>query len=199
MNLIYISGYAGSGKSTFASNFRKDGYKILHIDEFIRNEMSVKFGKYNVHLFDLYSVQLSDKLIELEIDKYFINYLKSFINKHKKVVLEGQIKNQYLLKSIFREQNIDVYIMKPKNQTIYKKRITSRFINDPANYGRIGFLEAEDIKTGKQGLNDYIKNGINGKIIKKIINTVARDKFYKHDEYFNYFKKIFPNAKQIIN
>jgi hypothetical protein len=51
-----------------------------------------------------------------------------------------------------------LYVVRPPNIFTYIKRLIQRFIDDPLNYGRLGFLESSDID-GK-ALQDFQKKGI---------------------------------------
>ena len=50
-----------------------------------------------------------------------------------------------------------------------------------------------DEQNNKEGLEDYKKNGIKGKLIKKLIKKSVEDKYYKHKEDYNYYKKVYNN------
>ena len=63
-------------------------------------------------------------------------------------------------------------LAKPKSKKSYIEHLTNRFVGDPANYGRLGILANLDNNNNRMGLNDYIKNGITGKYIKKVYQSV---------------------------
>ena len=93
------------------------------------------------------------KIDENELSKnQFVEIIKKIIKQHKKVVVEGQL-NIRLINEI------------AENKKSWMNNLKKRFEKDPANYGRIGWMEALDEADGKKGLNDYIKNGIDGIII----------------------------------
>ena len=48
-------------------------------------------------------------------------------------------------------------------------------------------------------MNDYIKNGINGKIIKKLIKDLADMRYNKQTELEIYYKKNFVNVEVYKN
>lgn len=194
---LLMVGYAGSGKSTIADKYVKNGYTIIHTDEIITNVIMKKFSKDDLWYFNIYAINIDPKLET--VVKYFVGLMKKYIKKHKKIIIEGQIRNADIIRNIFGDDDFDVLLVKPKNKSTYKKRVTSRFEEDPANYGRLGRLANIDAKNNKQGLNDYIKNGINGKIIKKLITDMVNETYGKHEETYNHYIKYFPNIKIIIN
>jgi len=119
------------------------------------------------------------------------------VKKYKKVIIEGQLKSHQLIRSIFETNDEFIfYVVRPPNVSTYIKRITQRFINDPLNYGRMGFLYNCDID-GK-ALKDFQINGIDGKIIKALIKKVAKDRFPKHEEVYQSYLPEF-NPQIIIN
>jgi hypothetical protein len=183
---ILIVGYAGAGKSFLSKKYQKT-HVVINADEIIRT-----FLKIDDSAFDIYQTNIPDSL--LNIKNKFIESVK-MITDNKSFVIEGQLKNVHLIKEIYgNESKFQIIVVKPKNVKSYIKNLKSRFESDPANYGRLGFLENSDISNGKQGLNDYIKNGIKGKIINELINKVAGERFYKHDELEKYYKNHFSNV-----
>lgn len=195
MNKILISGFGASGKSFCASKFKKKGFYILHLDELLRNKVQKKFP--NIFVFNIYSRELHPDLIKNKVDKYFIELIRNLIKNHKKIVLEGKLRNKKLIDDIFKGYDYSIIVVKPKNKKVYKERVIKRFIEDPAHYGRLGFLEKQDFLYDKKGLNDYIKNGIKGKFINKIINQGINKAYKKHKEMETFFKNNYDNVEVI--
>jgi len=50
-----------------------------------------------------------------------------------------------------------------------------------------------DEQNNNEGLKDYKKNGIKGKLIKKLIKKSVEDKYYKHKQVYDYYKKLYNN------
>ena len=197
---ILLVGYAASGKSTIALQYEKDGYYKIDTDEIIKTIIEPKFGK-DLHFYSIYNdnfltdptLKKRQKDILLKVRNYFIKFIKSKVKKYKKVIIEGQLRSHQLIRSIFRTNDeFIIYIIRPPNVSTYIKRITQRFINDPLNYGRLGFLYNDDIDG--EALKDFQKNGIDGKIIK----AFAKDRFPKHEEVYQSYLPEF-NPQIIVN
>lgn len=189
MDIVFIVGYAGSGKSYLSNEYKKKKFFIISSDEIIRN--CLMETPLDIKHFGIYS---EDKLKDLKESKNkFVKLIAQLIKKHKKVVIEGQL-NKILIRDITRASNTDnfnVILVMPSNKNVYIKHLKKRFMDDPANYGRIGFIKILDEENGKNGLNDYIKNGIDGKIIKKLIRDAANSKYHKHNDLRKYYTKHF--------
>ena len=54
-------------------------------------------------------------------------------------------------------------------------------------------MDVLDGWNNKEGLEDYKKNGIKGKLIKKLIKKSVEYKYYKHKEDYDYYKKVYDN------
>ena len=153
---------------------------------------------YDDHIkFGIYSQNI-DKNLESSKNK-FIQIIKQIIEKHKKVIIEGQLENIEMIKEILGKSEFKTIVVKPKNIKSYTNNLINRFIDDPTNYGRIGRLQIADNKINNKGLNDYIKNGINGYHIKKLIKSIAKSIFFKHQEKFEYYNKNFNHVLVYLN
>jgi guanylate kinase len=183
--IIFIVGYAGAGKSYLSKKFINKKYYVISCDEIIKKHL-MQYG----YAFGIYAQNI-DKNLESAKNK-FIQIIKQIIKKHKKVIIEGQIENIEMIHNIVGKSEFRIIFVKPKNIKSYTNNLINRFVDDPANYGRIGRLGNAD-SDGK-GLNDYIKNGINGYHIKKLIKNVAKSIFFKHQEKFEYYNKNFNNV-----
>jgi len=184
--IIFIVGYAGSGKSYLSKKFINKKYYVISCDEIIKKHL-MEYG----YAFGIYAQNI-DKKLELAKNK-FIQIIKQIIEKHKKVIIEGQLENIEMINNIVGKSEFRIIVVRPKNIKSYTNNLINRFVDDPANYGRIGRLENADIEINRKGLNDYIKNGINGYHIKKLIKSVAKSIFFKHQEKFEYYNKNFNN------
>ena len=123
--------------------------------------------------------------------------LKKLKEHNGKVVVEGGLQSHTLIRKIFgSNDDFEFYVVRPPNLKAYTKRITQRFVSDPNNYGRLGWIKNAD--KDKKGLEDFLKNGIDGKIIKALLRKVAKERFPKHDEiYQSYLPEFTP--KEFIN
>ena len=196
-NIIFITGKAASGKSSVAKKFEKDGYFLLSLDELIRhelalemkNEIDAEFNGDYTYLYRLYRNDDNTQIIS-KARNLFIKTVKDIITKHKKIVIEGSLWNNDAIRQIFgKDDEFTFYFVKPKNEEIYLERLKLRFIEDPNNYGCLGFLWKNDAD-GK-ALKDYNKNGINGKLINNLINTVGKKEYARVDEWINRYKDEF--------
>lgn len=203
--VIFITGIPGSGKSTIAKKFEKDGYYLISTDEIVENkliplfkkEIDTKFNGKKSVIYGIYHPSHYGNIIE-KARKIFVKIIKKIIDKQKKIVIEGTILNEFILKNIFsNNQNFKLYFIKPKNKKIYTDRFIKRFIDDPENYGRLGRLRKLD-KNGS-ALDDYKKNGIKGKIISKLIVQVVDMKYNKMDEWIEFYKKLGFKINYLIN
>jgi dephospho-CoA kinase len=166
--IIVIVGYAGSGKSYLSNQYSNKGYFVISGDEIIRNHLVSKDN--NTKHFGIYQEIVPKELMESKNE--FISIVKNLICLHKKVVIEGQFRNVDMLKEIIGNNEFNIIINIPNNMKTYINHLTNRFIESPENYGRIGSMAILDNK--KKGLNDYYENGIEGKIIRKLINNCAK-------------------------
>jgi hypothetical protein len=193
--IILIVGYSGSGKSTISKKFGET-YHVLELDKIVNNNVKKRFPKLNVY--QIYKYEIPDVLKKHKVDEYFVKQVRNIIQKHKKIIVEGTLKNKAIITSIFKNYDYTIMIVKPKNKSIYRERVISRFIADPAHFGTLGFLGTEDSKVDFAGLNDYIKNGIQGKIITKVINRAVNRVYHKHNENELFFKNNFNTNIEII-
>jgi guanylate kinase len=195
-NLILLAGKAASGKSTIAKIFEKKGYNIISTDEIIYNKLIPKY-KDKIESGLLFSVQnktSNDNPIWYEAQKEFFDILqkkvKMHCNKNEKVVVEGQLTIPSAIRYIFgNDNNFTLYVISPPSLDIYIDRLTSRVISEPEQYGRLAWLEMEnkDFKAKK----DLFDNGKNGKIWKPFITKMASEKYLKHKELYDDYKKDF--------
>ena len=196
-NIIFITGKAASGKSSVSKKFEQDGYFLVSLDEIIRDELAAEMkndvqtefdGDYT-YLYRVYRNDDNTPIISKARD-LFIKIVKNIIKKHKKVVIEGSLWNTGAIRKIFGKDNeFTFYFVRPKNEKVYLERLKLRFMEDPNNYGRLGFLWKNDAD-GK-ALADYHKNGINGKLIHDLINTVGKKEYDRVDEWINRYKDEF--------
>lgn len=195
--LIFISGIPGSGKSTVAEEFGRQGYYIISTDKVIdekivplfSKEIKEEFNNKKAVIFGIYHPKDYGPIIK-KARKNFIKIVKKMIKKRQKkgdkIVVEGTILNKKVLRGIFgRNENFKFYFIKPKNKEEYKQRFIKRFEEDPENYGRLGRLRKLD-KDGK-ALEDYRNNGIKGKIISELIKKVIKMKYDKMGEWIEYY------------
>lgn len=195
-NLIFIVGYTGSGKSFLSNKYKKQGYYIVSTDEIIRNNL-MKNADNTIH----FSIYLEQRLNREELQQSrtnFISIIKNLIKKHKKIVIEGQL-NSILIDEIADNKKFDIILVKPKDKKTYTKNIIKRFISDPMNYGKIGWIKTDDEQINGQGLDDYLKNGINGKIIKNLIKYAVNEKYNKHNKLHDYFAKHYKNLQVYLS
>lgn len=127
--------------------------------------------------------------------KYFIDYIKDKIKKYKRVIIEGTIKDIDMINKIIDNKCKFVFVA-PIDEKTYLYNLTDRFVESPDNYGRINFIAIKD--TNKDGLNDYKKNGINGKIITKLLKDVAHEQYKKICDLYDYYANHF-NVKKVYN
>lgn len=189
MDIKIIVGYAGSGKSYLAEQYRKKGYFIVSCDEIIKEHL-MKDSSDTVH-FGIYEKNINKKLSKSA--NKFILIIKKIIKQHKKVIIEGQLKNIDMINKIVGKNKYTIILTKPRNKSSYVKHLISRFVNNPANYGRIGILEVIDNRNGRIALNDYIRNGMNGRHIKKLIKDGADARYCRHEELHDYYRNNFQN------
>lgn len=189
-NIIFIVGFTGSGKSYLSEQYKKHGYYVISADEIIRENL-MKDSSDGIH-FLLYNDNKSSLVPESK--KVFIKIIKNLIKKYNKVVIEGQLQAD-IINEITGKNKFEIILVKPKNKAIWTKNIINRFVEDPANYGRVGRLKKYDEENNKIGLDDYIKNGIEGKYIKKLINKVISTTYNKQAETKDYYKQKFNNLK----
>ena len=188
-NIVFIVGYGGAGKTHLSKKLAKYGYYVVSCDLII--EKYIMKDPLDCKHYGIYEGNIDASLVESK--NKFIAIIKKILQEHKKVVIEGQIKSIDIFNEIVGKQPFSIILVKPKNINSYINNITNRFIEDPANYGLIGRLQYEDTLNNKIGLNDYIKNGINGKYIQKLIKHVATKYFARHQQTHDYYKKKFKN------
>jgi hypothetical protein len=185
--LIFLAGYAASGKSTMSEKFKKKGYHIISTDEVIKYELIPMFvGKIEGQR--LFSVQLYD-------DKYsgdkvwvaarekFLEILKNKVeegmNKYGKVLVEGQLRIRKDIRFIFGEDDdFALHYVMPASIESYADRMTSRVLHDPDRYGRLANLKSRD-KDGSLR-KDLLENGKDGELWRPFIMQVSKELFHKH-------------------
>lgn len=189
--VIYISGFGGTGKSTLADKYKKQGYNVLHLDDLVRNVVFPKFRKEKDTINEFFNLYSMNPKISLEKPKkYFIKKVREEIESNKKLVIEGLIKNHRMFQKIFKDVEFKFYFVKPKSIKDFGERIINRVVENPANYGRLFYLEKEDKLTEREGLNDFIKNRRNGKLFIKLVEETAKKNYKKIDELLDYFNSI---------
>lgn len=194
-DIIFLTGKAAVGKSTLANKYIKKGYCILSFDEIIKNEVSKFFS--HIEIKDLYKIYRSDinDSETLKLKAKFVKIVKKKIKQNKKIIAEGGIRDFKIIREIFgRDKDFKFYYLVPKSKEEYVKRIFKRFTDDPYNYGRLGHVRNYD-KDGK-ALNDYKKNGIEGKVITDLLNRVGNEQYNAIDKQYNYYAEEF-NVEKI--
>lgn len=199
--LLFIVGRSSSGKSTVAKKFEKDGYYLISLDDVVKDKliplMMNDLKKYhggNIHyMFKIYRDKDYDHVID-KGRKEFVKILKKMINQqHKKgnkVVVEGSISNYDMIRQIFGQDDDFLLIyVKPKSANAFIQRVKKRFSTDPDNYGRLGWLRNSD--TDGKALKDFKKNGINGPIIKPLIEDLAQRAYDGAKEWYDHYNKEF--------
>lgn len=200
--IIIISGKAASGKSYYGKLYEKKGYYLISCDELVR-KLYKKFeeGIPKDDIFMIYQPtknydQYEDiknnkkwKKYMRKAKKYFVRFIKKKIKKHKKVVIEGTIKDIDMIKDILGHYRYKFLFVKPKDEKIYLQNLTDRFVESPDNYGRIGFIGIKD--KDKEGVLDYKKNGINGEKISKLLKNVASEQYIKIRDLHEYYAEHF--------
>jgi dephospho-CoA kinase len=195
MDKIYISGKGASGKSTYANIFKQKGYYVVHLDDVIKDKIFVLFKNHiennTISFCDLFKIYRNDVKSNIlnEIKIKFIEIIKEYIKKYDKCVIEGTIKDVQMIKDIFDGFEFKFYYVIPKNIESYTRNITSRFIKEPNDYGRLGFIQSED--SNKNALNDFNENGINGMIISKLLKKVGDEQYKKIKELYDFYNKDF--------
>ena len=56
-------------------------------------------------------------------------------------MIEGLIKNHRMFQKIFKDVEFKFYFVKPKSIKDFGERIINRVVENPANYGRLFYLE----------------------------------------------------------
>lgn len=195
---IFLSGIPCAGKSTFIQRF-KDHY-IISLDNVIREELSPQFPNSNVKiLYGIYHPENpNDSSTILQARVKFIEIIRNKINHNTRVVIEGTILNEQLIRGIFgNNDNFTFYFIKPQNKAIYKQRFIKRFVDNPDAYGEIGRLRKMDVDGS--ALLDYKKNGINGVKINELITTVMNRKYDEMDVWIKYYNEWKLDIKYIYN
>lgn len=200
-DIIFIAGKAGSGKSYIAKKFEAQGYILVSMDEVIRNTIIPKFTKEIKNelkgevwrIFRIYREGNYGPIIN-KIQQVFAREIRHKIRaerkKGNKVVVEGSLWNNKVIREIFGiDHEFTFYFMKPKSEDIYIERLKDRFEEDPNNYGRLGFIKGSD--KGGEALNDYKKNGINGDIIKRLLEEVGKKEYKRVKEWYDHYNKEF--------
>lgn len=202
--LIFIVGKAASGKTTVAKTFESNGYYLVSMDNVVKNQIIPKFkkeidGEFNGEEWRIYRLYRSNDYGST-IDKartMFVGIMKDIIKKHKRVVVEGSLSNTNMIKQIFgTSKDFTLYFVQPKDEQTYVMRLKQRFMEDPDNYGRLGFLKWSD-KDGS-ALADYKQNGIDGKIIKEFIEVIGKEEYLRVQEWYDAYKDHF-DVHIIIN
>lgn len=200
---ILLTGYAASGKSTLIKKYIKEGYYPINLDEFIRHKIAPQFADEQhpkVNFFGaIYKDDEGDPVYKKAVST-FVKGIKNTIKEHNgKVVIEGQLKNHKLIREIFgNNEDFILYVVQPKDVSTWARRLASRWDEDPKQYGRLGFLAIADKAQDNIAMNDYLKNGINGKIFQDFILRIAKERFNKHKEMYQSFIPNF-DVKLLVN
>lgn len=190
-NIILIVGKAAVGKSTLSNKFREDGYIIISMDDIIKEKIIPVIDNLKREpwiAFRLYKDDYSNNIIN-NARELFINEIIKLIDPNKKIVIEGSLTDQKTIAKIFSNINFKLYYVRPIDINTYILHIKDRFVDNPTDYGRIGFLRSADING--LALDDYVKNGINGKIINELIQKVVESEYSKIEETYNHYLKYF--------
>jgi guanylate kinase len=197
-NLIFLTGYAASGKSTISSKYIEKGYHVISTDDVIRDELIPLF-EGQIKGQRLFSVQLykdkyKDDKVWVSAKKKFLEIMKEKveegINLRKKVLVEGQLRIPEDIRYIFGEDdNFSILVVSPESIESYADRLTSRVKNDPDNYGRLAHIRARD-KDGSL-LHDLLTNGKDGELWRPFIMEVSEELFPKHQRGIDHFQENF--------
>lgn len=193
--IIFVVGYTGSGKSFLSNKLKSNGYKIISTDDIIVKYL-MKDSTDTIH-FLIYSAERMNKVIESK--RKFIEIIKKIMSRYKKVVIEGQLHEQLINELNITNEKPNIILVKPKNQKSWLNNLTKRFESDPMNYGRIGPLKKLDKINENAGLNDYLLNGSDGKIISKMLKKVVKEKYSKHKLLLDYYKEKFGSIKIFLS
>jgi hypothetical protein len=185
-DIILITGRGGVGKSTVAKKFNKEGYYLLSLDQIIMNRIVKEFGSYfeNYDVFfwmyvqgfpSMYedSIHTKEQEIYLRAKKRFIEIIKKKMEKHKKIVIEGGLKDRTMIEDIFKNRLYTFLYVQPSSVETYETMIINRFVSDPDRYGRLGYLKKADDQN--IGLILYKKG--DDSVMNKIIKHVAAEQY----------------------
>lgn len=191
--LVYVSGKGGVGKTTFSNKMKKNGYKIIELDNIIGNDIAKKLKisdkKKKIELYKLYKSE--QKLHHVKKARnMFIKIIRNIIKKNygkKKILFEGTIKDNKLIYKLFKNYSYSFCYIAPKNSIIYKRNIQNRFVIDVNDDKEtLGYLWKEIYKNPK-ALENYHKKGIDGKLIQKLLTKVSKEQYkIVKDLYLNY-------------
>ena len=190
---IFISGFAASGKSTYAKKLAEEHNRVLiEMDEIIRSIKSMfpEEIQKKINFFRVYRVREGDFVMKAK--DIFVTVLKSLIDLYKgDVVLEGMLESHSMIERIFGTDPYTLVLIRVEDEDEYAKRIAQRFKADPTNYGRIAELRNSD-EDGKM-LELFLKEkDINNLKIQKFIKDATKLCFSKHEKYYDSYKSLSP-------
>jgi cytidylate kinase len=120
--LIVLSGQIGSGKSTIASHFKKQGFAHIHLGQFFKEQ-----AKAHNMTFINYMTQLENTIGEEGKSKMLMKHVAKIANKNQGVVIESAYSRSFIesLRLGFRGSNIFVVSVAGKKR-VRVQRVAKR-------------------------------------------------------------------------
>lgn len=189
--LVFVTGKACSGKSTFAHRLEKYGYKHLSFDHFVYDSVIKKFKVTDPGLaFGVYrgvAPASWQKSFETEAHKLIFHNLQT-----SKVVVDAAIGDSSVLKNIFsgKLSNFTFIYLHPFDRDYYRRSMFKRFREDVKKKQASCYLW--DFVT-PQILADFKKYGSKSQLAHRLVNTYADESIRRSRERLRMFRRSYPN------
>lgn len=169
---IFITGKSCTGKTTLS--YSLPGYIVYELDEIVKNIMK----EYNLIENNIYKGTAPENIMNA-----FISEVMFFILSHtnKKIVINGAIRDVNLIKRLFDDSFTIIYLL-PKNKEKYLSRVSKRFNEEmQTQIKNIPIDWTEDLYI------DWLNNGMNGKLVEKVIKEFVNNSIVESQSRLNCF------------
>jgi cytidylate kinase len=183
-NFIYVCGMVASGKSTLSNKIGEMGYKIVHIDELVREEFPI--WPKNIYLD---STLDESQTLSADQEKLF-HRIKKEIDGEEKIVVDGFI-SPMLWKTLYEYRKWDLLIyVQHRNLESYREAISRRAIDDLEKNRQTLSSFWRDPRSEKM-IAEYKNQGSKSPILIEMIEENARHKWEILPERRAYIESIF--------
>ncbi len=195
--VVYLSGKTSTGKTTFAKELERHGYKIIELDPIVTASVVVPFGVLPGEGFITAYRDIGPK----EQTGAFITAAKARIEQEVQsspVIVEGAIATPRILKEVLSGDLADFYFVyfHPVNLDVYAGRIRERFVAGAAS-GKSGLPKHFWSLVQKADTEHFINTGEVNLNLERVIEKYAELSMQESAKRLASFQEEFENIHLI--